>query len=249
MARRSKEEFIPPPVPWFWWFCAIILSVVFAVTSWIGCLYIFGHPEDPNNYRILKKLNRLPEFTAFTPLTAPSGSLLAADTASSKLLALDAKQRKTLNGEFKKNIITNFKDPKFVHYIAGSFLITEVRKLTDEDFITQGFAARARAYVRPNQYSPPSAWPVVIEYLFPCDDENAINVFNTGDMLEISKVPYCASIAHISDYSEKGEKVLCLTIMPLSFTKYKNKKSGTFTLSPPSFFNIDATFPVFEKHR
>ncbi len=217
--------------------------------SWIACTYVFGHPEDPQNYRLLKKLNRLPEFTEYTPLNAPSGSVLSPDSAYGKLMSLNSEQLVTLNKEWKKNLVTNFKAPKYVQYIEGSFRMTHIRKLTEEDFVTKGFVVRGRAYVRPNQYSPPSSWPVVIEYIFPTAEAAAITVFNTGDMLELSKIPYCASIVHSSTFSEESEKVLCLTIMPLSFTKYTNAQGKSFKIEPPKFFNLDAPLPIFEQHR
>ena len=42
---------------YFAWSITILLLVGFAFAAWLGSFYIFGQPERPDSYRILKKLH------------------------------------------------------------------------------------------------------------------------------------------------------------------------------------------------
>ena len=43
----------------FGWSVAIILLTGCAFAAWLGSFYIFGQPERPDSYRILKKLHKI----------------------------------------------------------------------------------------------------------------------------------------------------------------------------------------------
>ena len=57
---RNVEEPPPKRPPYFWWALANALALCFAVVSWMVCLHVFGNPEIPRNYEILRKIGRLP---------------------------------------------------------------------------------------------------------------------------------------------------------------------------------------------
>ena len=43
----------------FGWTIAILLLIGLAFAAWLGSFYIFGQPERPDSYRILKKLHKI----------------------------------------------------------------------------------------------------------------------------------------------------------------------------------------------
>jgi hypothetical protein len=70
------EEPAPRRPAYFWWLLANALALCFAVVSWTVCLHVFGNPEMPRNYEILRKIGRLPELKRYTVLDVPNGNLL-----------------------------------------------------------------------------------------------------------------------------------------------------------------------------
>ncbi len=73
---RIVEEPVPRRHSYFWWVLANALALCFAVISWAVCLQVFGNPEIPRNYEILRKLGRLPQLKRYTVLDVPNGNLL-----------------------------------------------------------------------------------------------------------------------------------------------------------------------------
>ena len=57
-------------------FLLLLAAVVFA--CWLGSFYVFGHPENPRAYRLLKRLNKLPPPARFLVTKAPPGEFLEA---------------------------------------------------------------------------------------------------------------------------------------------------------------------------
>ena len=43
----------------FGWSIAILLLIGLAFATWLGSFYIFGQPEKPESYRLLKKLHKI----------------------------------------------------------------------------------------------------------------------------------------------------------------------------------------------
>ena len=62
----------------FAWTIAILLLIGFAFAAWLGSFYIFGQPERPDSYRILKKLHKIDPPRSFELTAAPEGEFLNA---------------------------------------------------------------------------------------------------------------------------------------------------------------------------
>src|SRR5262252_9243928 len=76
----------------FGWTVFILLMCGVAVACWIGTFYIFTHPEEPFNYRILAKLKKLDPPKRFELTAAPTGEFLAPDKLLAKYGAMTAWQ-------------------------------------------------------------------------------------------------------------------------------------------------------------
>ncbi|OYV05908.1 MAG: hypothetical protein CFE26_09150, partial [Verrucomicrobiales bacterium VVV1] len=209
MARNLDEP--PPRRPaYFWWLLANGLAICFAVFSWVICLHIFRHPENPRNYEILRKLKRLPELKRYSILEAPSAVSLGPKELYRKFYGFDDAGQKRLNEALLRNYLVNFERPLLLTYIEGNYRVEEVRPMGEADFFAPGFAVRGRAMVKPDELSPAVPYPVIIEYLFPTVDRAAFSWFKPGDTLSVSKVPNCAAVLHVSKVTVDGEQVLCV---------------------------------------
>lgn len=240
----------PPPrrPAYFWWLLANALALSFAVASWTICLHVFGSPELPRNYRILQKIGRLPELKRHTLADAPKGSVLDPAGLYSRFHGLAGDQAGRINARLMRDYLTNFQSPLAVTYIEGDFLIEGARPLGAADFITRGFAVRARAMVKPDDFTRPAPYPVVIEYLFPTGETGAIGGFRPGDSLSIGKTPDCAVILHISRLVEDGDTLVCLTVVPIAYGTRRAGEDVSFGIEPPAEVNPAAVFPLFQTH-
>ncbi len=244
---RVIEEPAPRRPAYFWWLLANLLALCFAVVSWTVCLHVFGNPEIPRNYEILRKLGRLPELKRYTVLDVPNGNLLDAKGQYSKFFGLTGEQLTSLNNRLMRNYLTNFEKPLALTYIEGDYQVEDTRVLGSKDFLPSGFAVRARALVKPDDFSSAAPFPVLVEYLFPTTETAAASSFRPGDILSIRKSPNCAAIVHIERINEGDEQLVCLTVIPIAYGPYKIGDDITFGIEPPKEIRPAAGFPVFKR--
>ena len=93
----------PEPEPrrhrpsWFWWTLINVTAACFAILAWVGCLFVFTHPEKPENYRWLKKIGRTPQLHPYTALDAPAGTEAGPRSLYRKFLPLSTREITMLN--------------------------------------------------------------------------------------------------------------------------------------------------------
>lgn len=244
---RAIEEPAPRRPAYFWWLLANALALCFAIVSWTTCLHVFGNPEIPRNYEILRKIGRLPEIERHTVLDVPNGNLLDPRGLYSRFFPLAGKPLERLNTRLLRNYLTNFEQPLALTYIEGDYQIETVRQLGPRDFIPHGFVIRARAMVKPDDFTKAAPYPVVIDHVFPTMDRDAAREFRPGDILEIEKSPNCAAILQIGHIEPaEGEPLLCLTVVPIAYGPYRVGDEARFEVEPPEQVNPGARFPMFE---
>jgi hypothetical protein len=245
---RNVEEPAPRRPAYFWWLLANLLALCFAVVSWTVCLHVFGNPEIPRNYEILRKLGRLPELKRHTVLDVPNGSLLGPKGLYKKFFdeKLSPESLDRLNTIYLRNYLTNFEQPLALTYVEGDYEVEQVRELGASDFLPSGFAVRAHALVKPDDFTMPAPYPVVIEYVFPTLETAAASQFRRGDILSVKKSPNCAAIVHAEKILEGDEPQVCLTVIPIAYGPYRVGDNATFNIEPPVEVRPNATFPVFK---
>jgi hypothetical protein len=242
---------IEPPPPgkpaYFWWLLANALALCFAVFSWMFCLHVFGNPEIPWNYEILRKLKRLPELKRYTVLDVPNGNALSPKELYQKFFGASDEQVARVNSLLMRNYLTNFDRPLLLTYVEGKYQIEEKRALNGTDFFSPGVVVRAQALVKPDEFTNPAPYPVLIEYVFPTKDPAAPGRFNPGDILDVKKSPNCAAIVHVDKVVKDDEPALLLTVIPIAYGPYQVGKSGSFSIEPPDSLHPAAKFPVFKQ--
>ena len=92
-----------------------------------------------------------------------------------------------------------------------------------------------------------TAYPVVIDHVFPTKDGAAMREFRPGDVLGIRKSPNCAAVLHIGRIEEDdGGPLLCLTVVPIAYGPYRVGDDAIFGIEPPEQVNPGAKFPMFD---
>lgn len=247
---RTLEEPAPRRPPYFWWLLANALALCFAVLSWAVCLHVFGNPEIPRNYELLRKIGRLPELERYSVLEVPNGNVLGPKQIYSQFIdpkKLPDEELAVLNTRFRRNYITNFDRTLLLTYIEGDYEIQDVRTLGEGDFIPAGIAVRGRAMVKPDEFSAPAPFPVVIEYLLPTTETALAPKFRTGDLLTVRKSPNCAAILHAERIVEGDETKVCVTVVPIAYGPYRVGEGLSLSIEPPAEVNPGAPMPVFSR--
>jgi len=244
---RVIEEPAPRRPAYFWWLLANALALCFAVVSWAVCLHVFGNPEIPRNYEILRMIGRLPELKRHTVLDVPHGNLLDPRGLYSRFFPLTGGQLERFNSRLMRNYLTNFEQPLALTYIEGEYQVEQIRELGSGDFITKGFVIRARALVQPDDFTKPAPFPVVIDYIFPTAETATARKFRSEDILSIQKSPNCAVILHVGRIVDENDDVLvCLTVVPIAYGPYRVGDELTFGIEPPDEVDPAAEFPMFD---
>src|SRR5437870_12145824 len=96
----------------FGWSVFILLLLGFAFASWIGSYSIFGHPENPRSYRILKKLKKIDPPMRFELTAGPQGKYSTAKDLYDQYWAITRLQLNNENQQLLRDYIRNFQETK-----------------------------------------------------------------------------------------------------------------------------------------
>lgn len=256
MPRTKREDdslvarILRSKPPLFWWFLANTLALCLALLSWIFFLSVFRNPDNPRNYKLLEWMGRLEPIAAFTALNPPSGDALNPTTLYKKYYNLTDGDRELLNKELIKNYITNFDDPSLNTYIQGEYRILQVRALTKDDIFQNGIAIQAQAIVKPDDFHPATPYLVLIEFILPNAPDSALDphTITQGDLLQINKNPYHASVLYVDRIDRDGdEPLISLSVVPLVYeTPFSTPSGVKLNIAPPEHLNLEGAFPVFK---
>ena len=217
--------------------------------SWVLCLSIFNNPEHAQNYKILDTLGRLPIHEEYTSETAPKLGATTALRLRSQFLEIEQKDINTINRSLLRSYLKNFQDPVFSTYVKGTYKVISTRTLNHNDFITEGFAVKLRAYIHIDEYSKPSPYPIILEMIFPTHSSKSHAGYHKGDTLEIDISPYFASMLHVSTIKkDDDDDITIITAISLA-NKLKTPHKGSFDLKPPESINIGAKLPLFKENK
>jgi hypothetical protein len=224
----------------FGWSIAILLLTGLAFAAWLGSFYIFGQPERPESYRILKKLGKIDPTKRFALTSAPSGEFLSSKQLYDRYIALSPTELAKTNAELARNYIRNFQSVRgLVPYIVGRFTIMEARELTPNDLLTSGMVALTNAV---------DHGETLLEHVYP-SDPHALPLMKqtlvTGLEIKLDRTHDLSAVIHAERLSDGR---IMITAMPLLYGSYTvTRGPGTFTLEPPLDLNLKAGWPLFRE--
>lgn len=242
----------PPPrrPAYFWWLLANALALGFAVLSWAVCLRVFGHPEIPSHYEILRKIGRLPQIRSHDPGSAPQGQALDPRGLYAKYSALEGAPLERFNTILLRNYLRNFESLQSLVYVEGDFQVEGARPLTTGDFVPHGTVVRLRAMVKPDEFSEPAPFPLWIDLVLPSTDaaagRAAAGAFKPGDTFALRRAPACAAVIRVARAANKGEDGLVLIAVPIARGELRAPDGSAVPVAAPAEVNPGARSPVFE---
>jgi len=215
----------------FLWIIVIATLIGLNAIAWIFCMYVFGHPEIPFNYRLLTQLKKIEPIAGFTPVTAPRGKFKTAKQFYAEIYDSSPEKVKRQNAVLKRNYLANYKGYSDVTYIGGNFRIENIKILDPDDVFPSGIAIRARADDYPT---------ALIDYILP-SPELRKSPFKIGDQLTISQSDTCAALLHIEKLPEEE---ICFTIIPLVSRTYQIAENHALAVNPPEYLNLNGAWPI-----
>ena len=224
----------------FGWSVAILLLTGMAFAAWLGSFYVFGQPERPGSYRILKKLHKIDPTKRFELTAAPPGEFLTAKQLYDRYIALSPTELEKTNAELARNYIRNFQSVRgLVPYVVGRFGIMEARELTPNDVFTSGMIALTNAV---------DHGETLMEHVYPSDPQ-ALPLMKqtlvTGLEIKLERTHDLSAVIHAERLSDGR---VMITAMPLLYGRYTvTRAPGTFSLEPPLDLNLKAGWPLFKE--
>ncbi|MEP6937070.1 MAG: hypothetical protein ABI871_03285 [Chthoniobacterales bacterium] len=224
----------------FGWSIAILLLTGFAFAAWLGSFYIFGQPERPQSYEILKKLHKVEPAKRFELTAAPAGEFLNAKQLYDRYTAMRPTELANKNAELARNYIRNFQGVRgLVPYVVGRFVIMGARELSPADVFTSGMVALTLAV---------DQGELLMEHVYPADTRAVPLMKQTLGMgleLKLERSHDLSAVIH-ADRLPDGR--ILITAIPLLYGSYTvSRGTGTFALEPPFLLNLAGGWPLFKE--
>jgi len=223
----------------FLWTIFILLLIGAAFACWMGSFYIFGHPEQPKAYEILKKLKKLDSPLRFEVTAAPPGEFLTAQKLFERYSGKKQLELEQENGELLRNYIRNYRETKkLVTYVTGRYVILDSAELKPSDMFPSGMVALAQAAEFPQ---------VVIEHVYTTSQRNVPSLrplLQTGMDMKLERTNDLSAVIHVQRIPDGRMQ---FTVVPLLYGTYALKQgAGTFSLEPPQTLNMVPGLPVMK---
>lgn len=231
--KRGEDEGRYVRGNWILWLAVIAVLAGLNLASWSFCIWVFGQPEVPMNYRLLTRLDKLEPIHGFTPSTAPRGKFHSAKGLYSQVYPFGETERKAYNGILKRHYLRNYAERDDAVYLGGEFEVLSSRKLEEGDAFPAGLVVLGRAVQFPDG---------LVELVLP-SEETPEALFEKGTELRIEESATCAAVLHVH---REGD-TMTFTAVPLverEFPVANGKTIQTKTL--PTIQLGDGYWPVMK---
>jgi hypothetical protein len=222
----------------FVWTVFLLLLAALVFACWLGSFYVFGHPENPKAYRLLKKLNKISPPTRFLVTKAPPGEFLEAQRLFERYSPYTQLQLQRENEQLFRNYLRNYSETKkLVPYLTGKFVILRAYELQRTDLFSCGAVALTQSVDFPQ---------LLAEVVYPTrtkgDVPEMLSLLQSGLELRLQRTHDLSAILQVGHALDGRMQV---TIVPLLYGTYALKNGfGNFALEPPEVLNVGAGFPL-----
>jgi len=226
------------------WIAAIAVLIGLNFGSWSFCMWVFGQPEHPMNYRLLTKLDKMDPIRGFSPVSAPRGEFHSPKDLYADLYSFEPTQLRAYNGILKRNYLENYAGARDVTYLAGEFEVLSVERLGEEDVFRSGIGIRAKAAHFPD---------VILDLALPSPDPPGTFDLGAGEPIRLEESTMCAAVLHVERLPDER---MIFTAVPLvskrspgtdDLEQYEFADGATVTVSPPERIQLEPErWPITE---
>jgi len=222
------------------WAIFLLLLVGLVALCWTGSLYIFGHPEEPFSYAVLKKFKKIEPPQRFIGTAAPKGEFLDPDKLLARYGPMTPRELKKESAALLREYIRNYEGfHGLVPYVIGQYNILDSYQLTENDFFQSGVVAIAQAVNNPQ---------VLLEHVFTADEKSIPTLHRTlltGLDIPLKRTYDLSAIINVEKLDDGRLKV---TAVPIHYPSYSSTQGpGGFSLEPPKDLNVEAGLPILSK--
>lgn len=222
----------------FGWTVLILLLIGVAFACWLGTYQIFGHPENPRSYAILKKLGKIDPPKRFELTKAPAGKFLTPKELYDRYASMTSLELRRENDELMRDYLRNYTETKKpLTYVVGKYEVLNSFELKEGDLMPSGVVALAQPADYPN---------VLIEHLFPASGGNISGLranLVTGADLPLKRSLDLSVVIHVEKIYDGR---LLFTVVPLLYGSYAVRQGGGVSLEPPGDVNLAGGVPVLK---
>ena len=236
--KRRTDRQAPPRDGLFGWTVFILLLIGFAFACWIGSYYLFGRPEDPRSYELLKKLGKVEPPKRFELTKAPGGQFLNPQKLYDKYSTMSLLDLENENAELIRAFLNNYASRKrLVTYVIGSYKVTTSQEFKPGDLFPSGMVALAQSKDQPM---------VFIEHVFSADEKTVPSLqrlLQPGLEFKLERTLDVSAVIHVRKLAEGQLQITCV---PLTYGSYQRPGEGRFSLEPPAELNLAPGFPLLQ---
>lgn len=216
--RFDRRQPAPGSGNLFLWSVFLLLLLGLAMASWIGTFSVFGHPERPYAYRILRKIKKLDPPQRFKANAAPPGKFQGAEDLYNRFAALNDFDLRQANVQLTRDYLRNFQQTTAaVPYLMGRFHIIRAIPLTKDDIFQGGAAVLAASVDYPQ---------LLVELILPSDETTGQRISEMvlpGFSLELRRTYDLSAVVHVARLPDQR---LQATVLPLAYRNMMLRKSG-----------------------
>ncbi len=207
------------------WVAAIAVLLGLNFASWSFCMWVFGQPEHPMNYKILTRLEKLDPIQVFGVTTVPRGKFHTIKELYANVYPFNGVELKAYNGILKRNYLKNYKERDDVTFLAGDFVVESVRQLGETDVFSSGIAVRATAKNFPDGQ---------IDFVIP-SNEVPETMYEIGEEITVDESATCAAVLHIERLEDD---MMVFTAVPLVKRKFESSGGGMIEVVAPEILQL-----------
>ncbi|MDF1862107.1 MAG: hypothetical protein P1U87_17965 [Verrucomicrobiales bacterium] len=185
------------------WIAAIAVLIGLNFASWSFCMWVFGQPEHPMNYRLLTKLDKMDPIRGFLPFTAPRGKFYSAKDLYANVFPYNPTELRAYNGILKRHYLKNYLERDDVVFLSGEFAVESVQEMGADDVFTSGIVIRGRSTTFPD---------VILDFALPSESPPETFGLKNGDIIQVPESSTCAALLHVD---RRKDSVMVFTVVPL----------------------------------
>ncbi|MGB0239259.1 MAG: hypothetical protein ACPGIH_00390 [Verrucomicrobiales bacterium] len=185
------------------WIAAIAVLIGLNAASWSFCMWVFGQPEHPMNYRLLTQLEKLDPIEGFTRVSAPRGKFYSTKDLYTDVYSFSPTELMAYNGILKRSYIKNYIERGEVVFLSGDFRVESVQRMGEQDVFQSGMVIRGRSIEFPDG---------IIDLALPSQELPESFALRPGDTLRISESTTCAVLLNIHRLENEA---MIFTVVPL----------------------------------
>lgn len=212
------------------WIAVIAVLIGLNFASWSFCMWVFGQPEHPMNYKLLTRLDKLDPIRGFTPVTAPRGKFHSAKDLYAKVYPLSRAEMRAYNGILKRHYLKNYFERDDVVFLSGEFTVLSVQRMGEDDVFPSGLVIRAKSTSFPDAQ---------IDLALPAERVPATFALEIGQVLKVEESSTCAALLNID---RRDDATMVFTAAPLVERVYTFAENAEIELKVPEEIRIDPEF-------